>query len=99
MRAVDKFFICDLKSYSHRLHLIWLKKVFKLKSLVILFIFLSFGRSGFAQLNYIVANTQNISGSYTDLGATGSSITTNFTGGAMTFDDDNSAVQNIGFTF
>ncbi len=52
-----------------------------------------------AQLNYSATNYSSLAGTYTDLGATGTVITTNFTAGAMTFDDDNSSVQNIGFTF
>lgn len=36
---------------------------------------------------------------YTDLGTNGTAITTNSSGGPMTFDNDNSSVQNIGFTF
>jgi trimeric autotransporter adhesin len=52
-----------------------------------------------AQLNYQAGNFINASGTYTDLGTSGTAITTNFTAGAMTFDDDNSSVQNIGFTF
>ena len=51
------------------------------------------------QWNYKASNAQNITGAYTDLGTAGSPITTNFSGGVMTFDDDNSSVQNIGFTF
>jgi len=45
------------------------------------------------------ASGQSIAGTYTDLGTNGTAITTNFTGAAMTFDNDNSAVQNIGFNF
>jgi hypothetical protein len=44
-------------------------------------------------LNYTPALATNIAGTYTDLAATGTAITTANT------DDANSAVQNIGFTF
>ncbi len=53
----------------------------------------------FAQWKYIAAKAQNIAGTYTDLGTSGAAITTNFTGGAMTFDNANSSIQNIGFSF
>ncbi len=49
--------------------------------------------------NYDAATAQSASGTYTDVGNNGTAITTNFTGAAMTFDDDNSSVQNIGFNF
>lgn len=49
--------------------------------------------------NYDAAAAQSASGSYTDLGNNGAAITTNFAGDTMTFDDDNSTVQNIGFNF
>ncbi len=55
--------------------------------------------NSFSQLNYQAANATNAAGTYTDLAATGTAITTNFAGGAMTFDDENSSVQNIGFDF
>ena len=44
-------------------------------------------------LNYFAANATNVAGTYTDLGTTGTAITTANT------DDANSTVQNIGFTF
>ena len=43
--------------------------------------------------NYVPANAVNVTGTYTDLAATGTVITTANT------DDDNSAAQAIGFTF
>lgn len=46
-----------------------------------------------AQLNYSPANAQIVSGTYTDLGSTGTAISVTNT------DDDNSAAQAIGFTF
>ncbi|MDB5268240.1 MAG: hypothetical protein JWP58_1280 [Hymenobacter sp.] len=46
-----------------------------------------------AQLGYSSANAVNAAGTYTDLAATGTAITTANT------DDANSAAQNIGFTF
>jgi trimeric autotransporter adhesin len=55
--------------------------------------------SGFSQFNYSSANAVNTTGTYTDLGTNGTAITTNFAGAAMTYDDDNSAIQNIGFNF
>ena len=44
-------------------------------------------------LNYRPSNAQNVAGSYTDLGTTGTAITTTDT------DDSNSTAQDIGFTF
>ena len=38
-------------------------------------------------------------GTYEDLGNSGNAITTDFSGNAIDFDDDNSSVQNIGFNF
>ncbi|KAI9463072.1 hypothetical protein F5148DRAFT_1286203 [Russula earlei] len=52
-----------------------------------------------AQWNYDSARGQSLNAGYTDLGTNGTAITTNYTGTAMTHDDDNSSVQNIGFTF
>ena len=50
--------------------------------------------------NYLKANAVNAGNlAYTDLGTNGTVITTNFKGLPMTFDDDNSSVKNIGFTF
>lgn len=49
--------------------------------------------------NYDASGGQSVSGTYTDLGTNGTAITTNFAGGAMTFDNDNSLVQDIGFPF
>ncbi len=46
-----------------------------------------------AQFNYDPSNAVNVAGTYTDLGATGTAITTANT------DDANSAAQPIGFTF
>lgn len=56
---------------------------------------LGLGTTGaFAQaLNYVAATAQNVAGTYTDLGATGTVITTANT------DDANSAATPIGFTF
>gem|GEM_PF-443883 len=42
---------------------------------------------------------QSFAGTYTDLSTNGTAITTNAAGAAMTYDDDNSSTQNIGFTF
>ena len=65
--------------------------------LVILCCFFSIYCSG--QFNYIAADAQNVAGTYTDLGNSGTPITHNFAGDTMTFDDDNSSVQEIGFGF
>ncbi len=52
------------------------------------------------QWNAAAATTaQSFLGTYSDLGSNGNAITTNFSGNAMSFDNDNSAVQNIGFDF
>ena len=48
---------------------------------------------------YEAATAQSNAGIYTDLGNNGTAITTNFSGAAMTNDDDNSSVQQIGFSF
>lgn len=52
-----------------------------------------------AQLNYAAMNVSYVAGTYTDLGASGTAVTTNFNGNPMTYDDDNSSIQNIGFNF
>jgi hypothetical protein len=49
--------------------------------------------SVFGQLNYYATGCSNNAGTYTDLGTTGTAITT------ANFNDANSAPQNIGFTF
>ena len=46
-----------------------------------------------AQLQYTAAKAQGIAGTYTDLGSSGTVIST------ANFDNANSSVQNIGFTF
>ncbi len=56
-------------------------------------------RSFSASWKYDAATTTSIAGTYADLATSGSAITTNYAGSAMTFDDDNSSVQNIGFMF
>jgi hypothetical protein len=62
-----------------------------------LFFFLS-SRAQF--FNYIAKNASIITtNTYTDLGTSGTKITTNFKGQPMTYDNDNSSVQNIGFPF
>jgi endo-1,4-beta-xylanase len=45
------------------------------------------------------SSCQSFAGTYTDLSTNGTAITTNSAGSAMTYDDDNSSIQNIGFTF
>jgi len=52
-----------------------------------------------AQWNYQAVDTRNVAGVYNDLGLSGTVITTNYSGDAMSFDDDNSSVQEIGFSF
>ena len=51
------------------------------------------------QWNFKAADCESVAGIYTDLGNNGTAITTNFAGGAITYDNDNSAPQNIGFSF
>ena len=53
----------------------------------------------FSQYNYQATNAVNTTGTYTDLGTSGSAITTKFTSGTLTYDEDTSSVQNIGFAF
>ncbi len=52
-----------------------------------------------AQYNYFAINATKAAETYIDLGVTGTAITTNLAGAAITFDDDNSSMQDIGFTF
>ncbi len=49
--------------------------------------------AGCVSLNYLAMKAQSLAGTYTDLGTSGSVITT------ANFDDANSSAQNIGFTF
>lgn len=53
----------------------------------------------FCQWNYFASNAENVAGTYTDLGNLGTAITTNYSGGAMSFSDDVSSIQDIGFDF
>jgi hypothetical protein len=66
---------------------------------IVLIIFCLCSVAGFGQFNYSNANAANTTGTYTDLGTNGTAVTTNFASAAMTFDDDNSSIQNIGFNF
>ncbi len=68
-------------------------------SLLLLLFFSQTSKSQF--FNYLAKNASinNITGVYTDLGTNGSKITTNFKGQSMGTIDDNSSIQNIGFTF
>jgi hypothetical protein len=69
-----------------------------MKRIILLFsLFLSVYSYG--QFNYLAANAVNTTGTYTDLGVNGTAIVTNSAASAMTYDDDNSSVQNIGFNF
>lgn len=48
---------------------------------------------------YDASGGKNIAGAYIDLGTNGTVVTTNYSGNAMTNDNDNSSVQQIGFDF
>jgi endo-1,4-beta-xylanase len=45
------------------------------------------------------SSCSSFASTYTDLGSSGTAITTNINGNTMTYDDDNSSVQDIGFGF
>lgn len=49
--------------------------------------------------NYSATKAQSLPGNYTDLGANGTAITTNYNNDPITYDDDNSFIQDIGFDF
>jgi hypothetical protein len=69
---------------------------------IYLFLLLAFSMASapvMSQFNYDAINAVVASGTYTDLGATGTAINTKFTGGTLTYDEDTSSVQNIGFNF
>jgi len=67
---------------------------------IYLFLFLCFFiTQAFSQYNYLAANAVAAAGIYTDIGTAGLAIATNFNGGTLTFDEDTSSVQNIGFNF
>ncbi len=66
---------------------------------LLLIFFVSFLTVANSQIAYLASNGQNTNGTYTDLGTNGTAITNNFTGATMTYDDDNSSVQSIGFNF
>lgn len=62
--------------------------------------FLMLSKIGFSQFNYQAANAVVASGTYTDLGTSGTAISAKFNGGGpITYDDDTSSVQSIGFNF
>src|SRR5689334_15897116 len=65
-----------------------MKKVFFLLSLLFC------AGVAYSQFNYTAAKAQNVAGTYTDLGNSGTVIST---GG--NFDNANSSAQTIGFTF
>lgn len=48
---------------------------------------------------YDASGGRSVAGAYTDLGTNGTVVTTNYSGSAMTNDNDNSSVQQIGFNF
>lgn len=52
-----------------------------------------------AQLAYNASSSTITQGTYNDVGTNGSAITLSISGAPMTRDDDNSAVQSIGFPF
>ena len=59
-----------------------------------------FATSKAQYFNYLASNASvNVAGTYTDLGTSGTKITTNFSGAPMGNIDDNSSVQQIGFSF
>jgi len=66
-----------------------------MKRILLLFSLLYVTGTGYSQFNYIAANAQVAAGTYTDLGVTG----TAFTATNLSYDDGNSAAQNIGFSF
>ncbi len=69
------------------------KKLHMIRSFLLsILLFIAFNTS-FAQLNYLASSGVNTTTTYTDLGATGSVIST------PGFDDNNSTIQNIGFNF
>lgn len=70
----------------------------KIYTLFLMMFLLSSGKV-ISQFNYPVASATIVAGTYTDLGTNGTAITTKFTGGTLTYDDDTSSVQNIGFNF
>ena len=71
-----------------------------MKKLYIITLLLFVVANSYSQLNFTVANTSIVGGgSYTDLGTNGTAITTNALGTPMTYDDDVSTIQSIGFTF
>jgi hypothetical protein len=85
-----------LSSFTMRLVQLFKKKQHMKKRalpLILSLFALSFGGAAYGQLNYGPTGATNVTGTYTDLGANGSVITT------ANFDDANSAPQNIGFTF
>ena len=70
-----------------------------IKNVLLFFVAFFIAAASFGQFNYQAANAVKAAGTYTDLGTNGTAITTNFRGVPITYDDDTSAVQNIGFTF
>ena len=64
-----------------------------MKKLLLLFSLFALYFTAFSQFSYTAANAVNVAGTYTDLGTSGTVITT------AGFDDNNSTAQNIGFTF
>lgn len=69
------------------------------KSILTGALLLVFSGFSFAQFNYAVSSAQNVAGTYVDLGANGTQISTNYLGNPMGNDDDVSSLQNIGFNF
>jgi trimeric autotransporter adhesin len=71
-----------------------MRKFYFLNSLLLLF------TAGYSQFNYQATNASVVSGTYTDLGTSGTVISNSVIfGGAISYDDDISTTQNIGFNF
>lgn len=66
-------------------------KKFFTQLIAIIFVFIAV--NAHAQLNYKLANCQNLAGTWSDLGTQGSAVS------FSDYDDENSSAQNIGFTF
>ncbi|MFI5128364.1 MAG: hypothetical protein ACHQFX_00170 [Chitinophagales bacterium] len=75
------------------------RSLMRLWPAAISFLFLCHSGNVYGQWKYLASKAQYIAGTYTDLGTSGVAIISNFAGGAMTFDNANSSVQNIGFNF
>ena len=72
-----------------------------MKKIITLFLVVFFAQIANGQFfNYIKANASiSTTGTYTDLGTTGTKITNNYLGQPIGAANENSSIQNIGFTF